>query len=48
MKNIRNNLLNAAKFVFPAFSLQIIEDRELTSAGGYLCCLICMQFMTWM
>ena len=38
MKNICNNLLNVGKFVFLEFSLQIVKDRELTSAGGYLSC----------
>ena len=37
MKNIRNNLLNAGKFVFPAFSMQIMIYKKLTPAGGYLC-----------
>ena len=36
IKIIRNNLLNTGKFVFLAFSLQIMKDRELTSADGYL------------
>ena len=37
MKSICNNLLNASKFVFPEFSLQIMKDREFTSVVGYLC-----------
>ena len=37
MKNIRNNLLNAKKFVFPAFSLDIMKDKNLASDGGYIC-----------
>ena len=35
LKNIRNNLLNVRKFVFPAFSFQI-SDLNLSSGPGYI------------
>jgi len=35
LKNVRNNLLNSKKFVFPAFNFTIRGDI-LKSAGGYI------------
>ena len=35
IKSIRNNLLNAKKFVFPAFNFKI-GDNILTTTGGYI------------
>ena len=34
-KNIRNNLLNAQKFVFPSFSCNVL-DLEITFNDGYI------------
>ena len=36
MKNIRNNLHNAKKFVFPAFSFKIGELASIVSQNGYI------------
>jgi hypothetical protein len=36
LKNIRNNLLNVKKFVFPAFEFHI-SDLNLSSGPGYIC-----------
>ena len=36
VKNIRNNLLNAKKFVFPAFSFKIGELTSIVSQNGYI------------
>ena len=36
VKNIRNNLLNAKKFVFPAFSFKIGELASIVSQNGYI------------
>ena len=36
VKNIRNNLLNAKKFVFPAFSFEIGELASVVSQNGYI------------
>ena len=36
VKNIRNNLLNAKKFVFPAFSFTIGELGSIASQNGYI------------
>ena len=36
VKNIRNNLLNAKKFVFPAFLFKIGELASIVSQNGYI------------
>ena len=36
MKNIRNNLLNPKKFVFPAFLFKIDELASIVSQNGYI------------
>jgi len=36
VKNIRNNLLNSKKFVFPAFSFSLNNDVLMSSTSGYI------------
>ena len=36
VKNIRNNLLNAKKFVFPAFLFKIGKLASIVSQNGYI------------
>ena len=36
VKNIRNNLLNARKFVFPPFDFNIRDQEKIHSDGGYV------------
>ena len=35
LKNVRNNLLNAKKFVFPSFSFSINDQLAAASENGY-------------
>ena len=36
VKNIRNNLLNARKLVFPPFDFHVNEHGKISSGSGYI------------